>query len=440
MTLRTRITVLVAAAVALAVTAVSAAAFVGARREVRGEIDEFLASRVADVGRGRPVRPPDRTFGPRGDSIVGADAVGQVIDADGQVVFGFDDVVLPVDEKDGRLAAAGGEPRFHDVVADGERYRVLTLPLREGGALQLGRSLAESDQVLSDLGRRLLAIGGAGVALAALMGWVVASRALDPVTRLTAAAEHVATTRDLTAPIEVDRGDELGRLAGSFNAMLAALATSQDQQRRLVLDAGHELRTPLTSLRTNIEVLARRADLEPEERAAVLADVTSELEELGNLVTELVDLAADVRDAEPPEPGVRIDKVVEGVVERARRRTGRTVHLDAEPWSATARPATLERAASNLIDNAVKWSPPDTTIDVTVRPGRVAVRDRGPGIDPADMPHVFDRFYRAPAARTMPGSGLGLAIVRQAAESHGGTAWAEAAPGGGARVGFDLPE
>ncbi len=442
MTLRTRITVLVAVAVAMAVAAVSAAAFVSTRGELRSEIDEFLAERVALLPGGRaprgPVEPPGSVR--RGGGFIGADAVGQVLAADGTVALAFDeDVALPVDDDDARLAADGGRSRFRDVSAGGERYRVLTVPLRGGGALQLGRSLGEAEAVLTDLGRRLLLLGGAGVLLAALVGWLVASRALAPVARLTAAAEHVAETQDLAAPIEVERTDELGRLAASFNAMLAALETSRSQQRQLVLDASHELRTPLTSLRTNIEVLAKRADIDPAERADLLSDVTAELSELGDLVTELVDLATDARRAEPVTPGLRLDEVAAAAVERARRRTGREISLRSEPAPIDGRLAMLDRAVSNLVDNAVKWSPPGAPIEVAVAGGRVTVRDHGPGIDPADLPHVFDRFYRAAAARTTPGSGLGLAIVRNVAEAHGGRAWAEAAPGGGALVGFEIP-
>ncbi len=432
---------LVAVAVAVAVAVVSVAAWATAQREVHSEIDDFLRERAALLPGGRAPRGPVDPPGPvrRGGGFIGADAVGQVISADGSVALSFDeDVVLPVDDGDRRLAAEGGPARFHDVTAGGDRYRMLTVPLREGGALQLARSLGEADAVLGDLGRRLLLLGGAGVVLAALVGWLVASRALAPVERLTAAAEHVAQTQELAAPIAVERRDELGRLAASFNAMLAALETSRSQQRQLVLDAGHELRTPLTSLRTNIEVLARRADIEPGERARLLADVTAELGELSDLVTELVDLATDARQAEPVTPALRLDEVVASAVDRARRRTGRDIALVAEPSTVSGRPAMLDRAVSNLIDNAVKWSPPGEPIEVSVAQGRVIVRDRGPGIDAADLPHVFDRFYRAPAARAMPGSGLGLAIVRNAAEAHGGRAWAESAPGGGALVGFEV--
>ena len=219
--------------------------------------------------------------------------------------------------------------------------------------------------------------------------------------------------------------------------MLSALASSRAQQRRLVADAGHELRTPLTSLRTNIDLLSRASELPAADRAEALADARLELEELSALVAELLDLAADA----PPEAsvGLRLDEIVGEVVERFRRRTGREVTLEAAPTPAAGKPIGLARAVSNLLDNAHKWSPPGGKIEVRVEGGRVEVRDHGSGIDPADLPRVFERFFRSAAARGTPGSGLGLAIVQQTAEEHGGRAFAANAPGGGALVGFEIP-
>ncbi len=309
----------------------------------------------------------------------------------------------------------------------------------QGGALQLARGMSEVDGTLRSFVLILLLMSMVGVGLAAVAGLLVARGALRPVQRLTDAAEHVARTQELDAAIEVDRGDELGRLATSFNSMLQALGASREQQRRLVADASHELRTPLTSLRTNVEVLARGTDLAPAERESLLADLTGELEELSALVAELVELATESQvSAEDPQD-VRLDEIATGVVERARRRTAQTIELSVEPSLVSGRPTGLERAIRNLVDNACKWNPVGEPIEVVVRGTRVEVRDRGPGIDEADRPHVFDRFYRSDAARSMSGSGLGLAIVRQVVEAHGGTVFAEEAEGGGALVGFELP-
>jgi two-component system sensor histidine kinase MprB len=301
----------------------------------------------------------------------------------------------------------------------------------------MARDLTETDAFLGGLRTRLILIGGGAVVLAAILAWFVSHRAVRPVAVLTRAAEHVAATRDLEVPIAVTRRDEIGRLAASFNTMLGALASSRAQQRRLVADAGHELRTPLTSLRTNIEVLARVGDMPAVDRAELLADARRELEELSDLVAELVDLAADA----PPEESVpvRLDELVGEAVERFRRRTGREVALSTEETVLRGKPGRLSRAVVNLLDNAGKFSPAGTPIEVALRGGRLEVRDRGPGLDPGDLPRVFERFYRAVGARTTPGSGLGLAIVEQVAEEHGGRAFAGNAEDGGAVVGFEVP-
>jgi two-component system sensor histidine kinase MprB len=276
----------------------------------------------------------------------------------------------------------------------------------------------------------LLVLGGIG--LATILGLVVARAALAPVRRLTAASEHVATTRDLTSRIE-DRGgsDELARLASSFNTMLAALEDSSLAQRQLVSDASHELRTPLTSLRTNIEVLARDESMAPKEREALLRDVTEQLTEMTALIAELVELARGDRHPDEPED-VRLDLVTADAIERAERnRPGVAIKRDLHETTVHGAARTIERAVSNLLDNAAKWSPPGREVEVCVKDGEVTVRDHGPGIAESDLPFVFDRFYRAPSARGKPGSGLGLAIVRQVAEAHGGSVAAERPEGGG---------
>ena len=250
---------------------------------------------------------------------------------------------------------------------------------------------------------------------------------LAPVQRLTRAAEDVSETGDLSQRIDAAGKDELSRLAATFNTMLGALEDSARSQRQLVSDASHELRTPLTSLRTNIEVLARDEALPPQDREQLLRDVTEQLTEMTALIAELVELArGDLAPADPED--VRLDLVTAEAIERTRRnRPGVTFKPELAESMIRGVPATIERAVSNLLDNAAKWSPPDGEIEVTVRDGELTVRDHGPGIDEEDLPYVFDRFYRAPSARGMPGSGLGLAIARQVAEAHGGSVTAERA-------------
>ncbi len=286
-----------------------------------------------------------------------------------------------------------------------------------------------------------MAVTLGGVALAAGLGMGVARATLTPVGRLTGAAERVTTTGDLRHRIEAAGDDELARLARSFNTMLGALERSREAQRQLVADASHELRTPLTSVRANVELLERDADLPPGERAEVLAGVRGQLEELTVLVGDLVDLARPGEQPAEEAEDVRLDQLVAQAVERARGPRDGAVRfrLDASPCVVRGSRARLHRPVSNQLDNAVKWSPPGGAGEVTVREGEMAVRDHGPGIPSGDLPHVFDRFYRSPAARGLPGSGLGLAIVRQVADAHGGTVTAEAAEGGGARLRLRLP-
>jgi len=283
-----------------------------------------------------------------------------------------------------------------------------------------------------------------GIGIAVVLGSLVALTTIRPVKRLTAAVEHVTATQSLDTSIDDDgRDDELGRLARAFNQMLAALRVSRRQQAQLVSDAGHELRTPLTSLRTNIEFLLRAHDMPEPDRAALLADVQSQLEEMTALVGDIVDSARHEERGERELTEVRLDAVLDRALERARRRApSLRFAVEETPGSVRAQPALLERAVLNVLDNAAKWSPPGGTVEVSLRrleQWRLEVRDHGPGIAPEDLPRVFDRFYRAPSARAMPGSGLGLAIVHQVVTEHGGTVEVEAAAGGGTRVVICLP-
>jgi two-component system sensor histidine kinase MprB len=281
----------------------------------------------------------------------------------------------------------------------------------------------------------------AGAAVAVGLGAAVTRATVRPVAKLTAAAERVTATGELDHRIPSEGDDELARLATSFNTMLAALERSRDAQRQLVADASHELRTPLTSIRANLELLERARDVPASERAAMLAGARDQLEELTVLVGDLVDLARPGAQLVEQAEDLRLDELVGEAVERARRHSGadKEFRVDAAPCLVRGSRARLNRAVSNLLDNACKWSPPGGVIEVGVRDGEVAVRDHGPGIPEPDLPHVFDRFYRAPSARGLPGSGLGLAIVRQVAEAHGGSAHAERAEGGGARLRLRLP-
>ena len=445
MNLRTRFTLAAAAAVAVAVALAAGASFLVVRGQIRHQVDRSLRRTATEAAQipflegqvilGEPVPVIPRT-------LKVTSVYTQLIGDDGSVVRPAGTVAqLPVDSKDKAVAAGTAKSAIRDATVEGVHVRMVTVPVRQGLALQVGRSLEDDDRVLTRLAVILALAALGGVAIAALAGRVVARAALSPVEHLTDAAEHVASTQDLSATIDVHGDDELGRLAASFNAMLAALDDSRKQQRQLVADASHELRTPLTSLRTNIEVLGL-AGLEPDDRAQVIRDVTAQLEELSMLVGDLVELAREEAPHDEEMMDVRLDEIVDRAVSRIRLRHPRlVVTADLQPWLVTGSPPMLERAVMNLLDNAAKWGPADGVVAVRLRHGEVEVSDDGPGIAAADAPMVFDRFYRAPAARSMPGSGLGLAIVRQVATAHGGSARAGARPDGrpGASVSMTIP-
>ncbi len=333
-----------------------------------------------------------------------------------------------------------------DVTVDGEAWRMLTVPARNGCvvgtvaircAIQIARSGRETERALAVIRNRTLLSVGLVIIGAALIGWLIGRQVTRRLVRLTQAVDDVALTGRLDVDVPVSGADETGRLGAAMNGMLGALARSRDQQQQLVQDAGHELRTPLTSLRTNVAVLRRFENLEPDARHQLVADLDTETKELTALVNELVELATDRRDDEPSQE-CELGGLAEQAAARVRRRTGRTIPVVADGSVVSCRPAAIDRAVLNLIDNAAKFSETGE-IEVEVRAGRVAVSDLGPGIPADDLPHIFDRFYRSVASRSQPGSGLGLAIVRDIVESHGGTVFASNRAGGGTTVGFTLP-
>ena len=471
MSFRRRIVVLVAAAVAAAVLGASALVYVTMRGELHAQLDDRLRAQapkavLVSIARGAPgaattFRRRVRLLDARADALVdpfglppppgatvavpgplgGSSAVAQLVTQRGEVVGR---ARLPVTARTQAVASGAANAFFSNATVGGVAVRMLTVPGPGGSALTIAEPRAEVDGALHRLLLILLGVSGAGIAAAAGLGVLVSRRALAPVARLTAATEHVAATQDLSRRIAVDGDDELARMAGSFNTMLAALDGARAAQRQLVADASHELRTPLTAVRTSVEALARAPanGVPSAERARALATAQAQLEDLSVLVGDLVDLA---RPAEPQAcaevEDVRLDLLVEEAVERARRHApGATFAVSAEEALVRGVPARLHRAVANLLDNAVKHGGADGRVEVEVRGAEVRVRDHGPGIAPEDLPHVFDRFWRAPGARGLPGAGLGLAIVRQVAEAHGGSVRAEPpAGGGGARLVLSLP-
>jgi two-component system, OmpR family, sensor histidine kinase MprB len=477
MSFRRRLVIISAGAVAVAVVLASGVVYTVVRAELRGRVDSELRSQAGDVftvvapapGKadatftirdGRPVAGPvsgrvkvispartprtqrlgQRVIVPPGP-LGGPALYAQFVSANGHILRPPDSKIkLPATARVRRVAAGRAKPFFSETRVNGVHVRIYTSRAGPGEAIQAVRSLDEVDRTVRRLGLVLLAVCLGGVALAGGLGFFVSRTALTPVAHLTEAAEDVARTQDLSRRIDAGGDDELARLARSFNTMLAALEQSVSAQRRLVADASHELRTPITSLRTNIEVLARGDGLAAAERERLLGDVSAQLAELSALVRDLLDTARE-DEGEPRPSAVRLDEVVTEAVERMRRADrGVRFELRARPSTVLGLAGALDRAVSNLLDNAAKWSPPGCVVEVAVGDGEVTVRDHGPGIAPDDLPYVFERFYRADVARGAPGAGLGLAIVRQVAEAHGGHVEAAVACGGGAMLRLSLPE
>jgi two-component system sensor histidine kinase MprB len=446
MTLRTRLALFVAAAVAIAIAGVSYFSYTVARTQVLGEVDEALRTRGVGAGlgplldlQGELARGQGQGSGAgQGAELVRDDAVVQFLTPEGIYQLGRAQVVLPVEDADLRVLNGASPSVLRNLTIDGVRYRMITRAVAPGVVIQVARDLTEADTVLAGMRLRLLLFGLAGVALAAAAGWWIARRSLRPVAALTLAAEHVAETHELDAAIPVERRDEMGRLAVAFNEMLGALEESRASQRRLVADASHELRTPLTSLRTNVELLTRKGGIPESERPALFADLSTELGELTHIVEELVDLSTLGREQEGTVP-MDLAEVVARIVDRTSRRAETEVVSTVEPTPIEGPPTAIARAVSNLVDNAIKWGSGKGPIEVALADRTFTVRDHGPGIDPDDAPHVFERFYRSPKARSMPGSGLGLSIVAAVVADLGGTVFARPAEGGGAEVGFSLP-
>jgi two-component system sensor histidine kinase MprB len=442
-TLRSRFTLAVAGAVAAVALAITAVAFLVVRADLNGQVQHQLRQQAAVVERAARHYHGHIPAGwvPHDSAGFGASsAYAQVVTARGSVWAPTGEAgLLPGSAAAAQVAAGQHGSYYTEATLGGVHAMVFTTPLAPGLAVQVAVPLNVVDTELGSIGATLALLSAAGVGLAALAGWGVARAGLAPVGRLAAVAEQVTATGDPGRRVEVDRADELGRLAASFNTMLGALQRSLAAQRQLVSDAGHELRTPLTSLRINAELLAAEPGLPQAERQEVLDRVVAQVTELSQLVAGVTELAKG--EAVGPAPGeVDFGQVAAAALEGARRDWPRAVFTaDLEPCLVRGDAERLKTAVRNLLDNAAKFSPPGSPIEVRLHAGELTVRDHGPGIPPDDLPRVFDRFYRATAARSVPGSGLGLSIARQVAEGHGGTVRAEVPAGGGTLIRLHLP-
>jgi two-component system sensor histidine kinase MprB len=442
--LRTRLTLLVTVAVALAVAVSAGACFMIVRHQVYEQADRQLGPGPGKDP-GKQLHLLYKECGPVPDTEVhyGPIHSTQIIYADGRPSC-YSGPALEITQDDLQVAAgtwAGGPLHNHNgVTVDGTEMRIRTENVGPGVAVMDAMPLRGIRSTLQMVALMLGGVAALGILVAASAGLLIARTTLRPVERLTKAVEHIAQTEDLGTRIPVNGNDEIARLSSAFNAMTTALAGSRERQKQLVADAGHELRTPLTTLRTNIDLLLRSEQtgrsLDPEAKRRLLVNVKAQFAELSTLVADLLQLARGDTEHEP-HAELPFHEVITAAVERARLR-GARVATDLTPWYVVGSAASLERAVLNLIDNAAKFSP-DSQVEVSLRHGRLTVRDHGPGLPEEELPHVFERFWRSPSARGLPGSGLGLAIVAQAVAETGGQVSLANAPGGGAIATMDLP-
>lgn len=442
LTLKTRFTLVAAGAVAAVALAITAVAFLAIRTDLQNQVQQEVANRAASVEhlakQFHSGRIPN-DWVPTHSSGFGV-TYTQVITSAGAVWAPPDGKGLLTPSEKAIDVATGTAPQFYAVSnIAGTRAMVLTTWLAPGLAIQVAEPLTSTDAEVARVGATLATLSAIGVAVATLLGWAVARAGLSPVARLARVAEEVSLTGDVRRRVEVDRRDELGRLATTFNAMLGALQRSLDAQRRLVSDASHELRTPLASMRINVDVLAENPDLPVGDRKEVLARVTDQVAELSRLVASVTDLARGEPPATEMSP-VRLNAVAADAVDAARRDWPKT-EFDTYLAGGVVEGSQerLRVAFKNLLDNAAKFGPPEGPVQVRLKGGEFTVRDHGPGIEDEDLPFVFDRFYRALSARAAPGSGLGLAVVHEIAICHRGTIAAEPAQGGGTVMRLRFP-
>jgi two-component system, OmpR family, sensor histidine kinase MprB len=492
MSLRARMGLAAGVAVAIAVIAVAVSAYAGTRSQLLGQVDDSLRALThrylttlpnprgsltpggpaqgaggfftpggSGQGPGAPI-PPGSTRtalaqqcgrGPDFDERLFLDA-GRALPFGGAqgsftlvchngLTYSRSSPHIPVDARARTLAASGTGQYFVNLTAADSHVRVMATGLGWRGALLVALPINTLDEALESQRLLLALIAAGGIALAALLGVLVARTAVAPIVRFTRQTERIAThpERFEHQRVEVHGTDELARLARTFNATLEALEQSVMAQRNLVADASHELRTPIATIRANIQMLRDADRLSAADQEALRADVLDELDELTSLVGDVVELARGTKRTREPDD-VRLDAIVSDALDRARRRApGLSFQVSLEPTLVRGEGDRMARAVSNLLDNAAKWSPQAGVVDVDLRAGVLTVRDRGPGFHEADLPYVFDRFHRAGDARSKPGSGLGLAIAKQAAEAHGGFVQARNASDGGAvlRISFGKP-
>ncbi|MGB1787603.1 MAG: HAMP domain-containing sensor histidine kinase [Acidimicrobiales bacterium] len=451
MTLQFRLTIALVAVITTVVTVAGIFAVTSAERELVDGVDDFLIDRAKSIedlqsnAEAKSFAQRDERRSVLSEFLAEPDAITQIVDPKGQIIFAFP-ISLPLEDAEIKIATQkdenlSGVTQIRKSTVGDVDYRILSKPLPRGGLLQIGRDLSEVNDAISGMVRAFLLLGLIGIAIAILSAWVLASQLAKPIKRLSKTAEHVARTQELTAFIDSKDGDkEVRRLAESFNVMLRALATSRDQQKRLVTDASHELRTPLTSVRTNIELLAKAKSIDEKDKELIIRDLKTEINELSLLVDEIVNLATSTGFKSENFVTDDLSVIAQEVAEKFSRRSGRTINITSSGDSIRdIQSVAIERAISNLVDNAIKFSPEGTDIVITVINGTVCVRDFGIGVREDDRDQLFERFFRSVDTRNLPGSGIGLSIVEEIIMRHNGHVFVKAPEDGpGTEVGFTL--
>ena len=425
--------------------------------------------------------------------------VVEVLDTQGQVRYlSSNGRPLPFSNENTQAVLAGQPSVFYDTRVNGQHVRVEALPIRvpvhgidsnaDGiptgsgpviGTLLIAKSLSDVDATKLLL-RTLLLLSGVATLLGTLIAsWLIATRVLRPLAALVATARSIAASTargtrlgSLSQRVHRPRGhDELAQVVDTFNEMLASLESATQAQHRFIADASHELRAPLTTIQGNLAFLQRHLnELPPEERRTMLADAHGETLRLAELVNDLLllaradanaDTASEAQEAEIEErkdvqktQPVELDHAVLQLVRQLRRRLsleGSTLSLEIghiEPVRVRGDEESLRRVALILLDNAIKYTPSNNEeskgriiVSVERSSGQAVlrVRDTGIGIEPADLPHIFERFYRADRARVRQGTGLGLSIAQTLVEHLGGRITAESTLGKGSTFNIWLP-
>lgn len=458
MTIRLRVSLWYAVLLAFTFMLLASFLYIMVERELLLEVDRWMApfgdhvlqSIDGNQNSSSPITAPDSALAP----FASPGVYVELLDPNGKPIARSPmrgGQSLPVADSAYASAWWGSTASFTSSM-DGGRYRAMLKPVpgkeEPRGFILVVRSLQEEDATLTRLKLMLIVGGGLGLLLAVTGGWLIIGKGLRPIGEITQTARAIALSRGFSRRLPAGQSkDEVGRLTTTFNEMLASLEEAHAAQHRFVADASHELRSPLTSIRSNIDILRRALDAPREDRAEALDDVASEVERMSRLTTDLLLLAKADAGYSMEMGRVKLDRLVQDVCRQMQARAG-AVTLEAgavDPVTVVGSETWLKQLFIILVDNALKFTPPGGSITLSAESdGRVAiasVRDTGMGIAAQDIPHIFERFYRADPARTRDegGTGLGLSIARWIVDEHGGDLSVQSEPGKGSCFSLRLP-